>query len=128
MLVGRWKGSFFSLPNKLGLQDNSGWKALQEVPSSTSCPKLDQVWQQVRLLRALCSWVLKTPKDVDSATSLSNLLGSWVVLLKKKFPLRRSPNTSCCSLHPLSLVLLSSHMWLCIYEQVALESNMRKVL
>lgn len=76
MLVGRWKGSFFSLPNKLGLQDNLGWKGLQEVPSPTSCPKLDQMWHQIRLLGALCSWVLKTPKDVDSTTSLGNQLGS----------------------------------------------------
>lgn len=63
VLVDRWKGSSFSLPDKRGLQDKSGWKGPQEVPSPTSYPKQGQLCCQTRLLSALSSWVLKTPKD-----------------------------------------------------------------
>ena len=75
------------------------------------CPAPSRGSYELRLLRALSSWVLKTCKDAGGSVSLSILVQSLTVLVKK-FCLMCSLNSSCFNFYLLSLLLPPWRAWL----------------
>lgn len=60
-------------------------KGAQEVSGSSSCSKQDELWDQARLLRAFCFWVLKITMDggfFSSPMDDSHYPGDKTILLK----------------------------------------------
>lgn len=90
--------------HSLESQNHWGWEGFLDVSSPTCCSKQDWLWRQTGLRRMLSSWVLKTFKDIDCATSLH--ISCALLYCCAFFPtLTSSKNLSCFNLWQLSIVL-----------------------